>query len=315
MGFGPADDTGGTLVARTQLTHREDEVLRLAVSGLSNEQIAARLDISRRTVEAHMRTLFRKTGVARRAQLAGLYRDGQLVAAAGFGSGDGAVAGPPARGDLTEQQRLLQAYGAAVRGLVDRQCPLFEERVEITVGVGEQDGQDTIVERRWTRPRPYLIYRILGPIMACPEGPFELDDLGLACYVDGQDTEVEVHPVRDLDGRALVMILFQPGLQHETAWVLRYRSPQLWNPLRSSGRDTLIWATATLDQRHPPTTTELTLKVVFPASWAGGEVTEQSKLGALHTEQLASGQTQVTWHHDTPDAGTYHWTLRGSSGP
>lgn len=303
-------------MARTQLTHREDEVLRLAVSGQSNEEIAARLGISRRTVEAHMRTLFRKTGVARRGQLAGLYRDGELVVApAGSAPGDGVVPPSPAPGTPADQDRRLHAYGAAVRGLVDRQFPLFEERVEIIVVIGEQDGQDTIVERRWTRPRPYLIYRILAPIMASlEEGQLEAGDLALACYVDGQDTQVDVHPVRDVDGRTLVMILFQPGLQHETAWVLRYRSPQLWNPLRSSGQDTLSWATGTLDQRHPPTTTELTLKVVFPASWKGGQVTERSNLGLIHTERLATGQTQATWHHDTPDAGTYNWTLQGSPG-
>jgi len=103
-------------------------------------------------------------------------------------------------------------------------------------------------------------------------------------------------------------------LQADTEWVLRYRSPQLWNPLRSSGQDTLSWATATLDQRHRPTTTELTLKVIFPAVWTGGRLIEQSNLGVIHTECLPTGRTQLTWHHDTPDAGAYHWTLQGSPG-
>lgn len=297
-------------MARTELTHREDEVLHLAIGGLSNDEIAARLAISRRTVEAHMRTLFRKMGVTRRSQLAALYQGDGSVEPADPGAPS---AGPSLRPQRTERDRQLQSYGAAVRGLVDRQFPLFEERVEITLVVGEQDGQDIVIERRWTKPRPYLVYRILGPIMTSIDGRFELDDLTLACHVHGQDTQVDVHPVRDVDGRPLVMILFQPGLQAETEWVLRYRSPKLWDPLRSSGQDSLTWATATLDQRHPPTTTELTLKVVFPASWKGERVTEQSNLGAIHTERLPAGQTQVSWHHDSPDAGKYHWTLHGRS--
>lgn len=297
-------------MARTELTHREDEVLQLAIGGLSNDEIAARLAISRRTVEAHMRTLFRKTGVTRRSQLAALYQ--------GDGSDEPAdpgapSAGPSPRPQRTERDRQLQSYGAAIHGLVDRQFPLFEERVEITLVVGEQDGQDIVFERRWTKPKPYLVYRILGPIMTSLDGQFDLDDLALACQVHGQDTQVDVHPVWDVNGRPLVMILFQPGLQADTEWVLRYRSPKLWDPLRSSGQDSLTWATATLDQRHPPTTTELTLKVVFPDSWKDERVTERSNLGVIRTERLPTGQTQVTWHHDSPDAGSYHWTLHGSS--
>lgn len=288
-------------MARLPLTDREDEVCRLAVGGLSNDQIAARLAISRRTVEAHMRTLFRKTGVTRRSEL------GVLDHAA-----------DPSPEPSTPEHRWLQQlrrYAHAVHGLVDRQYPLFEERVEITLLVAEQDGHDLVVERRWTRPRPYLVYRILGPILTWPPAsPIEPEQLGLACSVNGQDTQVDIHLVDDVDGRPLAMILFQPGLQNETEWVLRYRSPTLWNPLRSAGRESLSWATATFDQRHPATTSELTLKVVFPASWTAQRLTERSDLGTIHTERLPTGQTQLIWHHDTPHAGAYHWLLEGTRG-
>jgi DNA-binding CsgD family transcriptional regulator len=307
-------------VAGTQLTHREHEVLHLAISGLSNDEIATRLAISRRTVEAHMRTLFRKTGATRRAQLAALSeRSDQIVAGSPgpepAGTNNDSAVPLPQRLDPSDCERQLRFYAAAVRGLVDRQFPLFEERVEITVLVGERDGQDMVVERRWTRPKPYLVYRILIPIGPWADGPpFELEDLALACDVDGRDVQVDVHPVRDVDGQPLVMILFQPGLQTDTEWVLRYRSPKLWNPLRSSGRDTLTWATATLDQRHQPTINELTLKVIFPAAWMGGQMTEQSNLGVIETERLPTGQTQVTWLHRAPVAAAYHWVLQGSRG-
>lgn len=294
-----------------QLTDRENEVLHLAVEGLSNDEIAARLAISRRTVEAHMRALFRKIGVTRRAQLAGLPRsdDGRVGQRSPLALDSVDGPGRPRK----DYERQLRRYAEAVRGLVDRQLVLFEERVEITLVVGDQDGQDLVVERRWTTPRPYLVYRILGPIVPWPEGPpFELDDLALACAVHGQDIQVEIHAVRDVDERPLLLILFQPGLGGDTEWVLRYSSPGLWSPLRSSGQDSLTWATATFDQRHAATTSELTLKVVFPASWTGERLTEESHLGTIHTERLPTGQTQLTWYHDTPRASAYHWQLRGS---
>lgn len=308
-------------MARIQLTDREDDVLQLVISGLSNDQIAAHLAISRRTVEAHLRTLFRKTGASRRTELAVLCRGNDMAGAEPSGPARPGVSNSPAapssrqRRELADCERRLRAYAAAVHGLVDRQFPLFEERVEITIMVGEESGQDIVIERRWTRPMPYLVYRILGPIVSWPNGPAEVDALAPAWTVDGQDIHLGVHLVWDVDGRPLLLVLFQPGLSAETEWVLHYHSPTLWDPLRSTGQDTLTWATATFDQRHSPTINELTLKVVFPSSWTGERLTEDSNQGVVHTERLPTGQTQLTWRQEAPGAGEYRWTLYGSRAP
>jgi DNA-binding CsgD family transcriptional regulator len=52
------------------LTPREIDVIRLVVGGLTNQQIADRLDISRRTVHAHLANAMEKTGTSSRTQLA-----------------------------------------------------------------------------------------------------------------------------------------------------------------------------------------------------------------------------------------------------
>ncbi|HMA34458.1 MAG TPA: LuxR C-terminal-related transcriptional regulator [Chloroflexia bacterium] len=49
------------------LTGREREVLRLVAAGLSNNEIAARLVVSRRTVEGHLRAIFSKLDVPSRS--------------------------------------------------------------------------------------------------------------------------------------------------------------------------------------------------------------------------------------------------------
>ncbi|MBN9611597.1 MAG: hypothetical protein BGO26_10600 [Actinobacteria bacterium 69-20] len=54
----------GTPPGQEPLTVREEEVLRLVASGRSNAGIAAQLVISRRTVDAHLRTIFVKLGVS-----------------------------------------------------------------------------------------------------------------------------------------------------------------------------------------------------------------------------------------------------------
>lgn len=52
------------------LSDREQQVANAVVEGLSNKQIAARLDITERTVKAHLKACFQKTGCANRLQLA-----------------------------------------------------------------------------------------------------------------------------------------------------------------------------------------------------------------------------------------------------
>jgi DNA-binding NarL/FixJ family response regulator len=61
----PADarDTG------PRLTNREWEVARLLVSGSTNEEIARRMVLSRRTVEKHMDNIRRKLGVTSRGKV------------------------------------------------------------------------------------------------------------------------------------------------------------------------------------------------------------------------------------------------------
>ena len=56
--------------SQVQLTSRETEILRLVREGLANKQIARRLDISERTVKAHLTSAFARIGVTDRTQAA-----------------------------------------------------------------------------------------------------------------------------------------------------------------------------------------------------------------------------------------------------
>jgi len=56
-------------VSLAGLTLRERDVLRCVLAGLSNRQIAEKLDISRRTVESHRASIIKRTGVSSFAEL------------------------------------------------------------------------------------------------------------------------------------------------------------------------------------------------------------------------------------------------------
>jgi DNA-binding NarL/FixJ family response regulator len=52
------------------LTTREQQIVRCIVDGRTNDEIGAKLSISKRTVEGHLSRLFARQGVASRAELA-----------------------------------------------------------------------------------------------------------------------------------------------------------------------------------------------------------------------------------------------------
>ena len=64
------DHIGGRTGAGWDLTATERQVAELVADGLSNREVASRLYVTQKTVEFHLRNVFRKLGVRSRTELA-----------------------------------------------------------------------------------------------------------------------------------------------------------------------------------------------------------------------------------------------------
>jgi DNA-binding NarL/FixJ family response regulator len=92
-------------VPSDSLSRRENEVLRLLACGLENAEIAAEMNITVRTVKAHVSSILDKLGVENRVQAA-------VVA---LRQADDVTALPPAPFSLDEQRRRRQAAQQAIK--------------------------------------------------------------------------------------------------------------------------------------------------------------------------------------------------------
>ena len=68
------DETEVLLLQDHKLSEREETIAKYTGLGLTNKEIAEKLDISLFTVQCHLRNIFEKTGIKRRAQLANLIK-------------------------------------------------------------------------------------------------------------------------------------------------------------------------------------------------------------------------------------------------
>jgi DNA-binding NarL/FixJ family response regulator len=74
----------GVEVTRADLSERELEIIELVATGLTNQEIASQLTISKRTVDNHVSNIFAKTGAKNRVALINWAMDNGKICRDGF---------------------------------------------------------------------------------------------------------------------------------------------------------------------------------------------------------------------------------------
>jgi DNA-binding CsgD family transcriptional regulator len=110
-------------LTRTGLSERELEIIELVATGLTNQEIALKLMISKRTVDNHVSNIFTKTGAKNRVALLNWAMDNGKICRDGFNccSLPPAVASrpiPSTRSDIA----LIRGPGTTGPGTVVNSC-------------------------------------------------------------------------------------------------------------------------------------------------------------------------------------------------
>ncbi len=80
----PAQAIPASLQLRHDLSEREVEIIELVATGLTNQEIASQLMISKRTVDNHVSNIFTKTGAKNRVALLNWAMDNGKICRDGF---------------------------------------------------------------------------------------------------------------------------------------------------------------------------------------------------------------------------------------
>lgn len=77
-------DLVGLPAVRSNLSEREIEIIELVATGLTNQEVAKQLMISKRTVDNHVSNIFTKTGAKNRVALLNWAMDNGKICRDGF---------------------------------------------------------------------------------------------------------------------------------------------------------------------------------------------------------------------------------------
>jgi hypothetical protein len=223
---------------------------------------------------------------------------------------------------LTAQQAWHEKYVGAIGRIIDRESPLFHERLTITVTIGADDEADKILEHRVTDPEPRVTQRAIHPIVSTYEDRIsrfeDLDFRARVLRVAGNITPLplvqKVHVLR-------VWLVFDPSLTNSggpVEWEVEYATRALWAPFRRDGWDRLIWHDRLPTENGGRSSlTHLTVKFVFPKSAQVPRVDEQRGFGVVTPahEIEGTGQWLVKWDDPKPAGRTYSWELVRAADP
>jgi hypothetical protein len=188
----------------------------------------------------------------------------------------------------------------ALHYVLDSADAPLTEKIHLVVSIGKSEKDDGVQHEVVTTTSKPLRYRTFYPILPDTRRTPSFETMDFTGTVASpRSASLDILPIQK--GRWVrVVALFRPAVSGSCHWIVSYRSPGLWNPLRDCGRDTLIWRI----RRHPGTAdqgvAEMTIRFVPPTD-TSITVIEREGRGTVNQAAELTGSKDVTWH--VPNAG------------
>ncbi|HEX8630241.1 MAG TPA: hypothetical protein VF755_18950 [Catenuloplanes sp.] len=214
---------------------------------------------------------------------------------------------------LTDQRAGHQLYVDAIEHILDRETPLYQEKLEVTITIGVDDTTDTIVERRQTTPHRRVMHRGIRPIVPVDgQRVVRMDDIGFTATIPDGPGRITRFALVERTQYLRVWLVFESGLTAPVRWKVEYRPRGLWAPLRQRGWDHLAW-----NDRLPTgnggasALTDLRFRFVFPNSARPPRLVELHDLGRRSAARRIEGTDQwlIEWRDAQPAGRRYEWDL------
>lgn len=197
-----------------------------------------------------------------------------------------------------------------IRSYIDRQGLLYQESLEVTVVVGDDDRHDSVTERRRTVPQRPMAHRVFSPIVPInTRQTIKLSDLNLRCERSNSGKITPLALAEQVDSLS-AWFVFDPPAAEEVEWIVEYQQIGLWAPLRKYGFDRLVWT-----DRMPSGSagrsvlSSLRFNFIFPMSDVPPRVSEQHRFGILAPPRRILGDERwlIEWHDPKPAGRRYFW--------
>ncbi|MBB2947822.1 hypothetical protein FB565_007593 [Actinoplanes lutulentus] len=224
------------------------------------------------------------------------------------------------RGQLADEalrvksaRATLQNCLEAIERISDRERPLFAETLEVTVGIGENDNADLIVERRVTTAKPLVTNRTMRPIV--PVHSEQIASLESICLTAHRnDGKITLIPLREQINKLKIWLVFDPPISSRSEWRVEYHPKGLWRPFRERGFDSLGWDDRLQSPNGRPSAfTSFTVTFRFPAGDEKPTLKERNEYGQLMAcSQNADRTWEITWRDDEPAGRRYDWDFAQS---
>jgi hypothetical protein len=222
-----------------------------------------------------------------------------------------------AAAELAGLQALRGRYATALTALHDMWLGYpapYTDDLELTYLVGTDGSGDRVIEHRRTTPDngaalPCLESRLTTPTQLDADAVTLVD---IEMVTRSEDDRIAIRQIALTEKPNLLrcLFVFRPSMTEPTSWYARYRMRGMWDALRNTGHDTLIWTPMPrVADRSRSTLSRLVVNFDFPPEVGDDVLVRDGDNRELKRLTGPDGCLRYRWEAHVVRPERYEWDL------